>query len=181
MTVHRFQMLRKGQLGFTLVELLVAIAIVGALSAGIAMLISQLITGNTRTSNHMVAVRQVQQAGKDVSHDTLQSKTITLGPNGGFPLLFFWTDIGGVANNITYTITEGGELLRTHVRDPGESNSRVTARYIVAGDTTAEFGDIIPNCEPHCRVLILTITASVGGGPYEGRETRVYEAERRPD
>jgi len=168
------------QRGFTLVELLVVIAIVGALSAGIATLISQIITGNTRTSNHMIAVRQVQQAGKDLSQDTLQSQNITAGGDLGFPLLLQWTDIGGVANNVTYTITEGGELIRTHVRDPGQSSRMVIARYIAEASVVG-FGSRL-ECDPPCyRGLTFTVTASVGGGPYEGRETRVYEAERRPD
>lgn len=166
-----------GQRGFSLVEMLVAIAIVGLISAGIAMLISQLITGNTRTSNHMIAVRQVQQAGKQVSQDTMQAQQIVLGPNDGFPLLFHWTDMGGVANNITYTLTEGGELLRTHVRDPGSSDSRVIAQYIVAGETSCSPLD----GESDPGGVVLNVTASVGSGPYEGRETREYLAERRPD
>lgn len=174
--------LHNGQRGISLVELLVVIAIVGALSAGIATLISQIITGNTRTSNHMMAVRQVQQAGKEVSQDTLQAQEIIPGPNDGFPLLFHWTDIGGVANNITYTVSDNGELLRTHVRDPGDSDSRVIARYIVADETSVVGFGGSPTCDPPCyRGLTFEVTASVGGGPYEGRETREYKAERRPD
>ena len=168
------------QRGITVVELLVAIAIVGLISAGIATLISQIITGNTRTSNHMIAVRQVQQAGKDVSQDTLQAQEIIPGPNDGFPLLLRWTDIGGVANNITYTIAESGELLRTHVRDPGDSDSRVIARYIAAASVDV-FGSI-PECDPPCyRGLTLEVMAIVGDGPYQASETREYTAERRPD
>lgn len=173
MTLPRLRLIVRDQTGFTLVELLVAIALVGLLSAGIAGMISQLLTMNARTSNHMIAVRQVQQAGKEISKDALQAQSVEPGADSGFPLFLSWTDLEGVTNNITYTITEDGELHRTLIRSEGAPESRVIARYIVAGNETT--------CELFSKGIKLTITASVGGGPYEGRETREYKAEARPD
>jgi len=185
MMVHRFRMICRGEHGFTLIELLVAIAIVGLISAGIAAVISQIITGNTRTSNHMVAVRQVQQAGKEVSQDTLQAQNVTQGDQSGFPLTFEWGEWDSdLRHEIVYTLEDmpGGagdlaQLRRTHTVFNGEQQetqtSRVIARYIVREETVCQLVDP--------RNLHLTITASVGGGPFEGRETREYRAKRRPD
>jgi prepilin-type N-terminal cleavage/methylation domain-containing protein len=176
--------LHNGQRGISLVELLVVIAIVGALSAGIATLISQIITGNTRTSNHMVAVRQVQQAGKDLSQDTLQAQNITAGGALGFPLTFEWSEWNSDrSHEIVYSLEDmpGGsadtqQLRRSYTLYTDEQktyeSSRIVAQYIVPDETSCDVG---------ARKVRFTITASVGGGPYEGRETRVYEAERRPD
>ena len=177
--------IHKGQRGISLVELLVAIAIVGALSAGIAMLISQIITGNTRTSNHMIAVRQVQQAGKDLSQDTLQAQNITALGDRGFPLIMEWTAWGsGPTHEVVYTLEDmpGGladtqQLRRTYIQyTDGQKtyeSSRIVAQYIVPDETSCDVG---------AKKAHFTITASVGGDPpYEGRETRVYEADRRPD
>jgi len=177
--------IHRGQRGISLVELLVVIAIVGALSAGIATLISQIITGNTRTSNHMIAVRQVQQAGKDLSQDTLQSQNITAGGDLGFPLTMIWTAWGsGPTHEIVYSLEDmpGGlpetqQLRRTYTQytdgQKTDQSSRIVAQYLVPDETS---------CEVFPRKVRFTITASVGGEPpYEGRETRVYEADRRPD
>ncbi|MBE9515243.1 MAG: type II secretion system protein, partial [Chloroflexi bacterium] len=67
MTHRRVTFMHRNQRGFTLIELLIAIAIVGLIAGGITAAISQVLTINTRSSNHMIAVRQVQQAGKEVS------------------------------------------------------------------------------------------------------------------
>lgn len=186
MRVHRFGTVHRGQRGITLVELLVVIFIVGLISAGIATLISQIITGNTRTSNHMVAVRQVQQAGKEVSQDTLQAQNVTQGNGSGVLVTFEWGEWDSDrSHEIIYTLEDmpGGagdlaQLRRTHtIFNGGQQEiqtSRVVAQYIVHGETTCEVKHL-------GKTVVLTITASVGGGPFEGRETREYRAERRPD
>jgi prepilin-type N-terminal cleavage/methylation domain-containing protein len=51
------------QRGITLIEMTVAVALIGLIAAGIAMTISQVMAVNSRTSGKMVALRQVQQAG----------------------------------------------------------------------------------------------------------------------
>lgn len=157
------------QRGFTLVEMLVVIAIVGIIAGGIATTISQTLNISTRSSNHMVAVRQVQQAGKEVRKDALQSQNITLGAYDGFPLNLSWTDFNDVAHNITYTL-EDGDLVR-YALTGGNSTSVVIARYIDSSETS---------CQKSGRKLTFEVTARVGGGPYQGYETRTYEIEPRP-
>jgi len=176
----------RGQRGFTLVELTTAIAIVGIIVLGITMAISQVLVINAGASNHMIAVRQVQQAGKELSQDTLQAQTIVRGVAQGFPLKLTWTAFGSdITHEVVYDLEPmpGGSADTKQLRrDYTEytdgtlisESSRIIARYIVLADTTCE--------EPEPGKLVFTITASVGGDPpYEGRETRVYEAKRRTD
>jgi len=159
--------MHRGERGFTLIELLVAIALAGLVTAGITFAINQVLTINTRASNHMICVRQVQQAGKEVSKDALQAQDVTYTNNPGFHLNLTWTDWGGVVNNITYTI-DGDKLVRSDHVGP----DRVIAEYIDTAHTSCEPVGPLPTRG----VLRFTVTAAVG----TESETRVYEVEPRP-
>jgi prepilin-type N-terminal cleavage/methylation domain-containing protein len=162
--------MHKEQRGFTLIEMLVVVTLIGLISTGITASIIQVLNINTRASNHMIAVRQVQQAGKEVSKDTLQARpdNINDNPLGAF-LALNWTDWEGQENVVVYTITEDGELQRSYTID-GEAQATappVVAEYIDPDQTSCEWNGI---------VLTFEVTATVGGQS----ETRVYEIEPRP-
>jgi prepilin-type N-terminal cleavage/methylation domain-containing protein len=163
------RLIRKDQRGFTLVELLVAIAIAGLITGGITAAIMQVLNINHRASNHMICVRQVQQAGKEVSKDTLQAQNVTAGPSYGFPLTLDWTDMDGGKNVVVYDVTEDNELQRSHTVDdePVFTTLPVVADYIDPAETS---------CVWDGSVLTFTVTAAVG----TESETRIYEIEPRP-
>jgi prepilin-type N-terminal cleavage/methylation domain-containing protein len=170
-------LVHKDQRGFTLIELLVAIALAGIITGGITAAIMQVLNINHRASNHMICVRQVQQAGKEVNKDTLQAQNVTCPDNPGFLLTFVWTDWGGTVNEVTYEITGDNELERTHKLDGVLGGARVIAQYI---DDTIDLGTgkAKTRCEwdPAKKLLTFTVTAAVG----TESETRVYEIEPRP-
>jgi len=165
----KMRKLYKDQRGFTLVEMLVVVVLIGLISTGITAAIIQVLNINTRASNHMIAVRQVQQAGKEVSKDTLQAQNVTPGGVSGFPLTLAWTDWEGLANQVTYTITSDNELQRSHNID----GDRVIAKYIDPDQTKTR-------CDWDGSVLTFTVTATLGSGQYEAIETTVYQIEPRP-
>jgi prepilin-type N-terminal cleavage/methylation domain-containing protein len=173
----KMKKLRKGQGGFTLIEIVIAIAIAGLITAGITVAIMQILTINTRASNHMVAVRQVQQAGKEVSKDTLQAQTVNASGTQGFPLILSWAEWG---TNQTHTVKyelvgppdEVKKLQRTHSINGGNLTVTTVAEYIASNQTSCAPLGVLPAGS----ALSFTVTATLG----DQSETRLYEVERRP-
>ena len=130
MMFHRLRFLNKNQLGFTLIELMLAIAISGVITGAVTTTIYQVVTGNLRTSNHMTAVRQVQEAGYWVSRDTLMAQTVVLARDSdGFPLNLSWTQWDGTVNEVTYTIVDD-ELRRARSTNGGVPSETTAAKFI---------------------------------------------------
>jgi len=175
MIFHRLGLINKGQKGFTLIEVLVALAVTGLITGSITMVISQVLTGNVRTSNHMTAVRQVQNAGYWISRDAQMAQTVDTGEFSGFPLTLTWTEYGvdGDEHQVVYTLADN-KLQREHY------TNRATNP---APDATTFVADHINTANTSCALdgskLTLTVTASIGGFK-PASETRVYEVVPRP-
>jgi len=84
--------MHRNQSGLTLLELLIAVALTGIITAGVSMAIGQVFTGSTRSSNRMMAIRQVQEAGYWLSFYAYAAQDITVTGDSGFPVVFYWTD-----------------------------------------------------------------------------------------
>jgi prepilin-type N-terminal cleavage/methylation domain-containing protein len=108
--------IHKGQKGFSLLELLVALAITGLITTGITMVISQTFTGSTRSSNHMVAVRQVQEAGYWVSYYAFNSQNLTITGDSGFPLILRWVDFDASGTNASQKVVFNLNLTSSGLR-----------------------------------------------------------------
>jgi prepilin-type N-terminal cleavage/methylation domain-containing protein len=81
---HSVSVMKK-QSGFTLIEILIALLIVGALSTGITMTISQIFNSNVRNTARMTAVQNVQSAVHWLSRDAQMAQTVQAGGSAGFP------------------------------------------------------------------------------------------------
>ena len=170
------RLIHKNQKGFTLIELLIVVAIFAVVAVVTNAVIVQVVQSN-RTSNHMVAVRQVQQAGYRVSLDALQAQTISVPPgNGGFPFTLNWdtTTWGGGNHTVVYNVTYCSGGLCQLARNETVVNTTTTvvgpttvvAQYIVNGTT---------QCSWNATVLTFNVTARVG----LETESRTYEIKPR--
>jgi prepilin-type N-terminal cleavage/methylation domain-containing protein len=176
-------LIKRGQKGFTLIELAIAMAISGLIAGAVTMTMFQIVDTSGRTSNHMTVVRQVQSAGYWVSKDAQMAQVITTGAeeDDGFPLDLKWTEWGGNTYHITYTLEDmsGGvpkkELQRVEVKNEGsvdeETKNIIVAKFIDSSSTSCEYTD---------GKLTFKVKATLGDGSVVQTETRTYEIIPRP-
>jgi len=175
------RLIHNNQKGFTMIEVVLAIALTGIITGGITMSIFQVFDGNARTSNHMAVVRQVQNVGYWISHDVQQAQSVEpADPDpDGFPLVLTWTEWDGTRNEVVYTLLVNDKLQREHyinydpVTNPNPDTTTFVAEYI-------DSIEVVPRPFTDGGVLTLRVTAKVGTGSQEASETRVYEITPRP-
>ncbi len=158
--------------GFTILELLITVGtvtlIAGAIISGIFMVFN--ISG--RSGNHLVVVRQVQNAGYWISLDAQMADNVTTtGLSSPQLLQLGWTDWDGSTYLAKYSL-QGGKLSRQYFINQNDSGTLVVAESIDANpsQTSANFT---------AGKLILTVTARVGLGARQQSETRIYEITSR--
>lgn len=152
---NRLGAINKNQRGFTLLELMVAIGLAGIISSAITMTVFQMFTTNARSSAHMMAVKQVENAIHWVRQDVQMAQIVEPSGGTGFPLNLTWVDWNNTVNQVTYNL-EDGQLERQHCVNGGEPSSMVVARHI-------DPDSVMTNCQFAGGVFILEITAAVGG------------------
>jgi len=174
--------MKQGERGFSYVDLLVAVAIMAVISWAAAAATFQVFKGTEHNSNHITAVRQVQNAGYWISRDAQMAQTI-ITENLTSPdfLILSWTEEGsGDTYQVTYTLenmpgSNMKKLLRNQTVNGGGASTTFVAQYIDpdAQKTKCEF-DLTTG------TLTLTITATVGSGSEAESETRIYRVTPRP-
>ncbi|MFC1848285.1 type II secretion system protein J [Chloroflexota bacterium] len=158
-----------GQAGFTLAEMMVAVAISSIIVIGSLMFLTYMITVADVNRDKTMASLEVQYVGFWLNEDVVQSQTITLGsdpldPDDGL-LTLEWDDYDGQQRYeiVYYAVeTEDGELWRLmrtrnvevwvedqYVLDSQQSGTSQVSEYLVPEQTTmcrqrycTEYGDV---------------------------------------
>lgn len=165
----KMKKLEKDQKGFTLIELLIAIGITGLITWGITMTIFQVFDLNTRSTNRMTAISELENAGLRVSEDVQMANSVS---NQSKSLQLTWNDWDtGASHAVNYTLEDmsSGEfkiLQRSHSVTGGNSTETQIAEYIDPDHTSFVWDG---------EWLTFTVTATVGGES----ETRVYKVAPR--
>jgi len=188
MMFHKLGLVNKNQKGFTFIEVMMVLAVSGIVMSGVSMTFYQLVIGSGRANNHMIAVKQVQDAGYFVSQDTLAAQSVVYDdpttPGVTEFLTLRWTDWTDTPNTVRYTLEDAALWC-----DNGTHQFQV-ARFI---DFDPENFDFDPeNPEKTSRnfadtngdgiedTLIFRVTAVVGSGSQQQSETREYRIVPRP-
>jgi prepilin-type N-terminal cleavage/methylation domain-containing protein len=105
--------LKKDQKGLTLLELIIAIAITSLITGGIGTIVYQIYTSSARSSNHMVAVREVQDTGYWVSAYAYMAQNATITGVSGFPVILQWVNFEPSGRHkVVFTLTSSSGGLR---------------------------------------------------------------------
>jgi prepilin-type N-terminal cleavage/methylation domain-containing protein len=175
--------------GFTLIELVIVVALAGIVSVAIMATTFQVFSFSALASNQMTAIRQVQQAGFWVSPDVMMAKEVGLTETeiSHFPVTLTWQagdPNAPVEHEAIYRLEDMGNGLKRLVREhhitppggPETIDTMVVAQYIYT-----DFIEINGVNQPATcfaqdgDAFKLTVTAKTG----EQTETRTYQVKQR--
>ena len=176
MTIKESALIARRQRGFTLIELLVAMCIASLIIGAITMTIFQVLVNPAQSSDHMTAIKQVENAVHWMRIDVVQAQIIEPGGSSGFPLKLTWIDRNNNRNEVTYSI-HNDKCRRGHVTYDADNvvtdnQTRVVAEHIESDST-------MTNCQVVGNVVTIKITATVTGF-MTSSETRLVEIVARP-
>jgi prepilin-type N-terminal cleavage/methylation domain-containing protein len=156
---------RKSASGFTLIELVMALAVSGILMSAVSATLYQVFTNNQKNTAHMLAVKQVENAVHFMVRDAEMAqriKTTSLDP--GEVLELSWTDWDAVETVVTYSWNSTSHTLS---RNHSLEGTTTTVAYAV---------DPIPQFTIEDQKLLINITCKVSSQS----ENRSLEITPRP-
>jgi len=156
----------QSQKGFTLVEVLGVIAIIGLVGAGIGTAVFQVMNISASSSNLITAIKRTESAAYWIVRDVQMSQAVEPSGGSGFPLNLSWVEWDNTTHQVSYTL-ENGKLWRSYSVNGAEPSLTLTAESISedADKTSCQYAD---------GMLSLRITASTGGFR-EASETRIAQ------
>jgi prepilin-type N-terminal cleavage/methylation domain-containing protein len=170
----------KGQRGFTLLEMAIALLITATLSFGIVSATSQITGINSLDNAHVVAVKQVENAIHYINRDVQMAQKVEI-DGTGYWLRLTWTSWGTptatppvppATTQITYNVDSDGNLIRSD----GSANMTV-AKFITAKSAVLNVDSLTI---PAKKWYTIRISCTATSGPKQASETREVEIIPRP-
>ena len=175
MILGKLNFTHRNQRGFTMIEMLVSLAITGFISLGATIASAQVLNETARNNDATAASRQSMNAIFWISRDAQMALT-TAGaanfPNTG-NLTFTWKEWDNSVHQASYSLVNG-ELRRAYSVDGGTENFTLVAEYI--NPDAALTNSVSDN-----GVLTVKITSSVGEGDRIVNITKSRQVASRPN
>lgn len=162
--------MRQREKGFTLIELAVAIGLLGFLVPAMAWTISTVMTHNPSAKDQNTVSQQIQNVGYWISRDIQAAEQVTLTEPNGFPLTLVVPIDTDENNNYSIEYLFVGDKLKREVYDSSHTLTAGTwiAEYINVANT------IISTEEAYNYVLMIEVSKGQAGAE------RSYEITQRP-
>jgi len=161
--------MKRGEKGFTLIEVLVVIALTGVIIGPLAMVTTTLLTNPQQYTDQNVVLQQVRNAGHWISRDVQMARSVnSTDPNGFLLTLSMPVDIDENNDDSVVYLFDGNKLKReVYDASPTLISETLIADYIDTDNTTfSALG---------ASLYQLTVRASKG----ESAVRRVYEVSQR--
>ncbi len=129
--------MKLGGKGFTVVELLVVLAITGVIIAPLTMATITLLITPQRTTDQGIVLQQVQNAGRWISRDVQMARSVNSTVlNGGFSLTLTIPMDDNPDNDYTIEYGFEGSTLKRQFSGDNSTSETLIAHYIDTGNTT---------------------------------------------
>jgi prepilin-type N-terminal cleavage/methylation domain-containing protein len=162
--------IRRSASGFTLIELVMALAVSGILLSAISASLYQVFTNSQKNTAHMLAVKQVENAVHFLVRDVEMAQHVrTSGLDTGEVLELSWTDWEAVETVITYSWDSTNHTL---IRDHSRDGTSTTIAYAVVNAPVISPQPFTASDQK----LLINITCTVAGH----NEERALEIAPRP-
>lgn len=158
------------QRGFSLLEVVLSLAITGILVAGIGSAICQTLNANAMDVSRMTAVKGIENAVNSISRDGLQAQEVDINAEDYFLKLTWveWKDSS--THVVSYSIKDDGTLQRSEIINNATPVITLVSQNIDPVMSSCSYtGNNILN-------VTLTITA---GGSKPATETRDFQINTR--
>ena len=146
------KIMQNKQNGYSIIEIIVGLAISALLTTGITAFVIQTVNVTGDSKDRMYAIMQVENAGYWLSRDIQMSGNFTLGENAGFPVQMLRSDIDQNVYEVTYSLS-GNTITRSLIKNEEDPVQSVIAQNI---NTAAS----LTNLSDTSGLLILNITSS---------------------
>ena len=173
MFLAEYKIFSRAKSGFTLIEIMIGLVLLGLIGTATTTAISQIFDFNGRNTARMIAIKEIENAINQINRDVQQAQVINVNTDdpSGLPLTLSWKDWNNNSFNIEYS-EQDGQLIRTE----NGGTARVFMYNLDLSQTMCQYEmDVVLNRKVFTMQLTSTVT-----GYRTASETRSINIIPRP-